>query len=375
MQTRENGSEGVRARVLWGAHEQVRGVRDFSKASRLRLERFLGLAHSQGLSVELELGFPPSKDTFPAWTRTLEHTSTVPAIFWENGHESFCHTTIPSLFDSEITEGFESFVEEVMGLCHLYQQPEGPISRVWLDLGVFHADSQIIEHAGFAEFMRERYRDIAALNVVFQTSFKSFDSLSTKASFRTLLDRRAWVAAHDFKRCRESMLKRVTERLSRKFPELSPVTPSRASTGAHPFEIFVDSTFLEVTTDGQRCFPCLPAGIVNPIAVQSFRVADYLSANARREGVRIHYSQNFRAEEAGQKRLIVVCGKYLARDAMTALEAFTATGGTLYFPFGAPLYDESLSAWKIAIDRNRVAAGTIAYDENAWDEMVKGVSA
>ena len=76
---RESGKTLVTSRVLWGAHEQLRGIRDFTKSSRLRLEKFLRLAQENGVLVALRLGFPSSKDSFPAWSLALEGRTFVPA--------------------------------------------------------------------------------------------------------------------------------------------------------------------------------------------------------------------------------------------------------------------------------------------------------
>lgn len=371
IQTRENGVETIHVQVLWGAHEQVRGIRDFSKSSRLRLERFLGLAHSQGLSVELVLGFPPRKETFPSWTQSISDSATVPGCFLESGSEAFSYSAIPSLFNAEFMEGFEAFVQEVVSVTNLYQKPEGPISKIWFDIGAYHSDCQSLENPKFVQFLAKRYQTVSALNLIYQTSFRSFDSLNSKSSYRVLMDRRAWTANFDFQWCRDQMLAEWSRWLTQKFPELYPLSyGTETQTRLSAWELLLDSTFLEMVHLPQdKVFPCFPAGIANPTAIQAFRISECLSSRASRDKVRVHYSQTFFAKRVGAKVLAVISGKYLSRDVMCELEHFAASGGVLVFPFGTPLYDENLAAWKAVTDKNRYRGEKIQPDDNCWETI------
>src|SRR4051812_27837257 len=99
---RAEGRASIRTHVLWGAHEQLKGIRDFVKSSRLRLEKFLRLAQEAGLRVHLLLGFPSSRDSFPAWTFGTERRTLVPTGLWDGVTEGFSLTEVPSLHDRDL---------------------------------------------------------------------------------------------------------------------------------------------------------------------------------------------------------------------------------------------------------------------------------
>ncbi len=95
---KEKGATRVRTRVAWGAHEPIKGMRDFAKSSRLRLERFLRLAVEEKFSVELVIGFSPGKETFPSWVHEGIKQSWVPASLWKTGSHGFGLAQVPALF-------------------------------------------------------------------------------------------------------------------------------------------------------------------------------------------------------------------------------------------------------------------------------------
>ena len=103
----------------------MQGIRDFHKASRLRLERFLGLALEKQVKVELVIGFMPLRQAFPSWTFSLPLKSWVPSAAWVGSSTSFDLTLIPSLRNGTLWEAFLEFVEETCQMLQLYAGPEG----------------------------------------------------------------------------------------------------------------------------------------------------------------------------------------------------------------------------------------------------------
>lgn len=107
----------VHAFIPWGLHESVQGIRDFSKASRLRLEKFLSLSHQAGLTVRLTIGFPPQKESFPSWTLALgESAALVPSSLWKKSSDELALTRLPTIFEEALFVPFLEFVSDVFSL-------------------------------------------------------------------------------------------------------------------------------------------------------------------------------------------------------------------------------------------------------------------
>src|SRR5579883_3055349 len=92
------GYSGISSYLLWGAHERLRGTRDFSKSSRLRLEKFLKLIGDAGLELELKIGFPALRESHPAWTIGSGFLQTVlPGGIWPSASDPLSLLRAPSL--------------------------------------------------------------------------------------------------------------------------------------------------------------------------------------------------------------------------------------------------------------------------------------
>src|SRR4051794_18713119 len=90
---KSQGAESISTPIYWGAHEQSRGIRDFSKSSRLRLEKFLQMAQSAGLAVDITVGFPLGGEVLPSWTAEIAGRTLVPSELW--GREGFGVVSVP----------------------------------------------------------------------------------------------------------------------------------------------------------------------------------------------------------------------------------------------------------------------------------------
>ena len=334
---RAEGTRLLRTHVLWGAHEQVRGIRDFSKSSRLRLERYLRLAHSFELSVELIIGFPPLREAFPAWAYGQAKKSTIPSGLWEVGDTSYAQCSIPSLHDPDVREAFFDFVAEVNTILGLYRQPEGPVSGIYLDLELYEHDFSVNESPDFSLFLERRYPQLVQLNSVYHSSFRDYAAPTSINGLRVLGERRPWVAAYDYRWCRREMLREVRRRT----PELKPPPVFSGGGGLRKWQLAMDAVLFEAM--GARCFPFVMGGHLNSSSIGAFRVGEYLAERAAEAGVEITW---LGLEPDGApleaERVLIVCGKYMSRVSWDALARHAALGAKIDFLTGVPRYDEAL---------------------------------
>lgn len=366
---RESGTKKIRARVPWGAHESVRGARDFSRASRLRLEKFLQAVHAAGLTVELVVGFFAGRETFPSWTFGGEMKALVPAALLHPEDDCYSLVSLPSVFDDSVLESFGGFVEEVLGIASLYVAPGGPLESVRLSLGVLGSDLNLFSAKGFLGAFRAKYGDIRAFNTLYQSAFKDLDVVNTRAGFRTMMDRRPWIASADYQSVRKGLL---TDRLCSLFGTVLAKTchfdwaaPGEVVPSAG-WELWIDGTMVEVDSEEpSRCFPFLPYGILSTSAVGAFRVGEYLAEAAGSARIPVCWLRS-EAKTSKAETVVVVCGKYLSRAVLAELDRHLSRGGRAQFPLGRPHYDEKMEAWAPPLAIN---AATKSVSDRLWDDI------
>jgi hypothetical protein len=354
---------GITSEVRWGAHEQWRGTRDFAKSSRLRLEKFLRLAGEQGLPVDLRFGFPSRREVLPGWSMAGGYQQTlVPDDKWQINASELGLTSVPSLFDPDFQQAFLEFVDEAMGIVALYLQPEGPVRRIFFDLGLYENDLGVIDCPSFVDKLQQRYPDIAPFNTSYRTTFKDFIAVTSAQGTRAVFDKRPWLAAFDYKWCRARMLAEVAERLIRlpnavvarqliTFGEAEP-EPSEA---AGRFSVAMDPVLVDPGPAGS-CYPFTPGGLIHAQAIGAFRLWEYLAPLARRDGVALHWLPPVPNGGFSQSVAAIIAGKYLSRGAFRQIDEWVARGGQAFFPLDFPQYDENLGAldWGGPSDRQVV---------------------
>lgn len=340
---KEAGHERVTVPVLWGVHEQLRGIREFSKPTRLRLERALSTAQEKKLLIELVVGFPSHPETFPQWTHTLEPQAIVPLALWEGERSTVSLKKIPSLVHPEVREAFVGFLEEVYRIVRHYFAPEGPVTEVRLDFGVLAHDLSVCGESGYRSLLAERYGDITKLNRIYGTAFRDFDSALSGTGLRVMCDKRPWLAAFDLKWCRSRRLNRFeasvrdNSRLKGFFRSGPDAPPSE---GLPSYGIGFDSTLVEGRA-GLGGAPALPGGFVNSAAATAYRLWEYLSVHGSHAGVPVYFLGDSIPAHAVHA---VACGPFLSRRHAESLGQAVRGGSRLFFPFGLPKYDENLSA-------------------------------
>ncbi len=348
---KREGVTQLTTRLRWGAHESLKNVRDFSTASRLRLERFLKLAHERQLSVELHIGFPSTPDAFPAWTKGTTSSNLVFSSALDPALESLELVQIPALEEDDFRLGFVDFVRDVLNIVSLYCSAEGPVSKVVVDLELYWGSLNAMQSKSYAPSLERRYGSIDNFNTIFGTSFRSFEAASSAQSARLLADRRPWLVAFDYKSFQRDYFIELEKAIRvlesgkemsgfLRFTRHSTVVPKET-----PWLVAFDSTLLSETNS--RVFPFFPGGFVNRSAITTYRFHSYLETEARKSKIPFcrfggfdHFPQDV------NRPIVVVCGKYLQRKDYDRMEALLKSGGRLVFPSGFPQYDEKMNCYQ-----------------------------
>ncbi len=337
------GTTCVRSRIPWGAHEMVKGIRDFSKASRLRIEKFLKIAQSEGLGVELEFGFSVKKDAFPNWVWDETRLGRVPRGGWDEECSPYELLSTPTLFVEETRAAYFEFVQEALPLLNLYRAPEGPIRAIYFDAGPLGLEQGPAAWDHHEEALLSQFETIGKLNSLFQTSFRDFSAAISPAGQKTMWDRRPWLAAHSLQSLRNSTWAHLTGDLpSRK------IEPPSASP-----QYLIDSTLID--WHSERFFPSSPLGLSSQNSRQWFTLADYLSARADAPILPLSSAHpNLPA--------IVFCGKYLSRESLKKLPQ----SQPVLFPLLTPQYDETMSS--VPRVSNWISK-SLEIDDSLWEKV------
>ena len=352
---KESGIDEVCSFVPWGTHESVQGIVDFSKVSKLRLERFLSLAHAAGITVRLQLGFPAVRESIPDWALSMgEISALVPAGIWRAGAQDLSLTRVPSLHDDGFFLDFLEFVSDVFALVSLYRFPEGPLVGVHIDWGIYRADLGATAAAQYPTFLQERYPQSGLINIRYGATFRDYATATSAQGTRVLLEKRAWLAAFDYKYCRERLLQDRAETLLA-LPTAAPLAdlisfdPPPVAFEKDAWTVAVDPTLLEVV--GEQVYPFTPLGFVHPQATAIFRLWEHLRDQARGTSPRVILLTPDLTYPAD--RLTVVAGKFLELKTARRLREWAEAGARIAFPLGLPQYDENLTAmdWKAATPR------------------------
>lgn len=365
------GVETVSVRIPWGAHEPVKGMRDFSRSSRLRLERILKSIAETRLKAEISFGFFSAKEMIPNWAYATKSKTIAPAQAWTETAQGLVHVEVPSLFDQELWTAFEEFSDEVVRLSALYATPHGPVEKVKMDLGIFANDCSLFQCESFVKEFEKAYPTIESVGEKYNVILKNTPPVNSAQGFRVLYKSRPWLASFDYKRCREKVL----ANLKRKAESIS----SRESLGDH-FEVdlqdpswlrhrkavatLIDPVFLEFCE--KQMVPFFPEGIVAAQSAYAFRMAEYFSEQARVSEHAFFPLPLIESREAqGEKYVNAICGKYLPRAAFLFLEKIWMRGGNVVFPFGFPQFDGEMHTfdWTSGTEKKteRIGATVMQY--------------
>ena len=396
-QIKNTGAKEINSRIPWGAHESMRGIRDYSKSSRLRLEKFLGYAEERGLTVNLQVGFFPSPETFPSWTFSLSEKTLVSLDAWDNRGDGFVLTEIPSFENSEFCTAFLEFIDEVFSMVALYRKPEGPVKEISINFGIYRASLNLLESPNYSEVLSRRYGNIEKLNMLYNTSFRNFEAPSSRAGGRVLGDKRAWLAAYDYKWCREeflaSWLAQIGELpnapLVRDLLKRNPLNTLQRK-GAARWTVLQDCVLVEPNEQGAS--PFFPGGTFTPAANVAFRLYEYLKMHCEEAAVGFGLLSHNLIEPLEDFLTVVACGKYLSRTHFLKLKSHVMQGGQILFPLGMPQYDEEMIRLEWGVEKDRIKSDEIifyrfkegagnywvpethlTFEDNLWDCLRKHV--
>jgi hypothetical protein len=332
--------------IYWGAHEQLRGNRDFYRSPRLNLERYLSLLHEKGLKTEILLGFSPSPETFPEWTLSVEKKSAIAECLWKPESPAYSLYEIPSLLDVNIQQGFCDFANEVLSQLALYRAPGGPIERIHLDLSAYARSWSPGEISEFSRRLEREYGSLSLMNQIFQTSFSNFDGLRARQGIRALCDKRAWILTRIYKKFREEHLQGFRNAVLT-LPGLEPVKDIfslREIEGASPGETawVIDDTLFDWGMKNEP-IPLCPWGVISTAGAAALRTAEYFYYCAGQRGKRLARLPDGESLEKIPVTWVIISGKYLSEGSIKNLQSLLSNGSKFFFPFGLPQYTERLS--------------------------------
>ncbi|MFM8269849.1 MAG: hypothetical protein ACKN9V_06625 [Pseudomonadota bacterium] len=345
-----SSSSGVVVRVFWGDHETLQGVRDFHSKTRLKLERVCSLAHSLQIPLRIQFGFFDEIRSFPSWTQQLLPQALVPKNQEDDLVNEWNFIRIPTFRNDEVRQGFVGFLTEALMLLSLHCEPEGSLKSVSFDWGVMSSDSSPMDAEFVESEFAHRYGSIGHLNSLFQTSFNNFQSVSKAAGFKTLLNKRPWIACWQYKSLKnkslkiwESEIKAVFEGAKFSWSSASKHDCSLTETNS----IVVDDTFLNLHGNHHGFNPLIIQTQIDANALRAYRLAEMLQIEAAACGEYLSWLSSWKPSEKS-KACVVVCSKFIPRTAHSTLSAFMASGGKVFFPFGLPIWDENMDSlqWK-----------------------------
>jgi len=338
--------------ILWGIHESAPGIRDFSKQSKLRIEKLLTLAQNVGLSVRLVLGFPAHPQVFPNWAMQEIHREIVPKILWEGEPPYFSVISVPSPKATKIKEGFISFFEEVSAIVSLYLSPGGPIIDAQLFLDPLELSQSISGELGYSKFLERRYPDIDVFNKRFQTHYKNLQAVATPSGAKLIESKRPWLFAYDYRWSRAQWVREYyNELLQSRIPEnlkkiIKPKSSGSNESSGHSYKIGVcfESTLIQFENN-KVMGPFIVEGLLSSSSVQAFQWANIVQESLEKSRVEFVPLPILPGDTLpNYSALTVMCGKYIPQEACQYLRRQLEQGAQLFFPMGLPQYDENLES-------------------------------
>ncbi len=331
-------SEGApprRLSVAWGDHETMPGVVDFVRAPRLRLEHFLELAAEASLKLDVTVGIPARRDALPPSSyRGSEWTLLPSATFGEDvlGFEPF-----PApLHHPEGIEALADFVATAKAIVELYREPNGSVASLSLDLSMFEGDAGLGAAPTLEVALAKRYGDIARMNGAYRSTFRDFESACSERGFRTLIERRGWLAAYDYFTANRALFGMVASAT-----EL-PLAPEHVGSSA----VYLDPIPVWRCRSGNTWVPFSLFGAATPETVTTSRL--YEGFRELVGSVSWLPVDNTAILDA-PNRFAVVSGTFLARrSAEWVRERATAGAEVLLASSVLPKFDENLEASPLA---------------------------
>ncbi len=343
---KQNGNLHIKSSIYWGVHEQLMGIRDFSKSPVLKLEKYFNLIQNLGLTLELFVPLSISSHSFPSWTFEQNSPSLVGSFLL--GKTELTLYEIPSLYNFRILSGFIDFLKELGEICSLYIYPDGPIKSINIDLRAFKIDLNAVISKDFSSFLNERYKNIEEFNSIYGTYFKSFNDVSTSSGLKLILNRRPWLATFDYRFCRERMYKKLVETVlngisNKNFIKVVEESFEKSAIYGKS-SYFFDGIFID--SFNNYYFPCIPCGYYTETSIVTYRCWE--SGLSKTNKFSLLNTEDMTLPDS--KMIFVSCGPYFYSKNMEIIKDYIKRGGWAFFSNGLPLYDEKMQlfTWPLA---------------------------
>lgn len=321
--------------VCWGDHETLPGVVDFVRSPRLRLEHFLELAAELELPLAVTIGIPARRDALPPSSYRATDWTLLPSASFDEDVLGFEPFPAP-LHHPETIEALADFVKSAKAIVDLYRQPNGSVVSVGLDLSMYEADAGLGAAPALEVALAKRYGDIGRLNGAYRSTFRDFESASTERGFKTLIERRGWLAAFDYSSANRALATLVSA--SADLPLAAEPIPSSA--------VFLDPVPVWRCRRGATWVPFAPFGAATAETVATSRLYEGFRELVGRVGW-LPVDDNVVGE--APRRFAVVSGTFLARRSAEWVRESAKTGSEVLLAHGMlPKFDENLDASPLA---------------------------
>lgn len=339
----QGGVRKVVVPLFWGNHEALPGAPDFLSKSRLKIEKIFQLAKQLSVSLELQLGFFDTESSFPGWSKNLPHQSLVPNWSASQRLGAWEFVQVPSFQNQELKEAFLNFSKQALIIAELYQGEGGSVREVSFEGGLLFSESVFFDERQICTYFESRYQSVDKLNEIFQTSFNQFSSVGTERGFKTLLDKRPWLACWEFRAMREkicqSHFSEIQELIKQHGFGKKPVLPDAEFASSATF--VCDDTPLEAAPFGETFLPLAPQGNLNDQVIQAFQVNEFIKLELQKQKSSLQLLSRWEPDKKASQ-VSVICTKYLSKSVAQKLVQAHEQGSQIHFVFEKPTWDENL---------------------------------
>jgi hypothetical protein len=336
--------------IAWGDHETLPGVVDFVRSPRLRLEHFLELASEAGLKLDVTVGVPARRDALPPSSYRGSDWTLVPSATFDEDVLGFEAFPAP-LHHPQSIEALADFVKSAKAIVDLYREPSGSVASLSLDLSMFEADAGLGAAPALEVALSKRYGDIARLNAAYRTTFRDFESAASERGFRTLMERRGWLACFDYFAANRALASLVS---------VAAELPLVADAGATS-AVYLDPVPVWRCRRGASWIPFSPFGVASADTVGTARLYESFRELVGRVGW-LPIDEGTTPDAPG--RFAVVGGTFLARRSAEWVRTRAHEGAEILLAAGTlPKFDENLDASPLAFSHpaDRVRLGGREY--------------
>jgi len=339
----EAGLYSLKVPLYWGHHEALQGNVDFQSKPRLKIEKLLALAQSLSVSLDFQVGFFDSERSFPAWSKGLPHQSLVPDWSASQQLGAWEFVRVPSFQNKELREAFLTFCKEALSILSLYRVSEGgTVKSVSFCEGLMVSEGVVFDEGLICSHFLSRYGRVENLNKAFQTNFNQFECVASLRGFRTLLEKRPWLACWEFKAIRNKLHRELLMQVEKQIEQFG-LSLNKTENGANEesSEIYVfDDTPLEIDPLGGRFLPLAPQGQLNDQVLNAFQLNELLKLELHRKNILFQPMSHWNPKEKNTHAFIF-CTKYLSTKAAEKITQARSFGTSIRFVFDKPAWDEN----------------------------------